>query len=101
MTAAAALHVDPGNAEQVQAWNGDEGAYWADNADRFDQAVAAYHDRLLGAAAIGHADRVLDIGCGTGQTTRDAARAAGDGVALGVDVSGQMIALARRLAAEH
>ena len=96
-----ALRVDPANAEQSRAWDGDEGAYWAGNADRFDKAVAAYHDRLLAAAAIGRADRVLDIGCGTGQTTRDAARAAADGVALGVDLSGQMIALARRLAAGH
>jgi SAM-dependent methyltransferase len=93
--------VDPGNAEQAGAWDGDEGAYWAGNADRFDEALAAYHDRFLAAAAIGRADQVLDIGCGTGQTTRDAARAAADGLALGVDLSGQMIALARRLAAEH
>jgi SAM-dependent methyltransferase len=101
LTGATALDVDPGNAEQARAWDGDEGAYWAGNADRFDKAVAAYHDRFLAAAAIGRADRVLDIGCGTGQTTLDAARAAADGLALGVDLSGQMIALARRLAARH
>ena len=101
MTEAIALHMDPGNAEQARAWDGDEGAYWAANADRFDEALAAYHNRFLTAAAIGRADRVLDIGCGTGQTTRDAARAAADGLALGVDLSGQMVALARRLAAEH
>src|SRR5499427_2493023 len=101
MTEAAALHVDPANAEQARAWDGDEGAYWSGNAGRFDRAVAAYHNRFLTAAAIGRADRVLDIGCGTGQTTRDAARAAADGLALGVDLSGQMVALARRLAAEH
>jgi len=101
MTETAALHVDPANAEQARAWDGDEGAYWAGNAGRFDRAVAAYHERFLAAAVIGRADRVLDIGCGTGQTTRDAARAAADGVALGVDLSGQMIALAGRLAAGH
>ena len=34
------------------------------------RAVAIpYHRRLLAAAAVGDADRVLDIGCGTGQTT--------------------------------
>jgi SAM-dependent methyltransferase len=93
--------VDPANAEQARAWDGDEGAYWAGHADTFDRAVAACHERLLGAAAIGRGDRVLDIGCGAGQTTRDAARAAADGFALGVDLSGQLIALARGLAAEH
>src|SRR5690242_14804122 len=38
---------------------------------------------------------------GTGQTTRDAAAAAGPGPALGVDLSARMIELARRLAAEE
>ena len=101
MTEATALHVDPANAEQARDWDGDEGAYWAQNAERFDRAVGAYHEPFLAAAGIGRADRVLDIGCGTGQTTRDAARAAADGQALGLDLSGQLIALARRLAAEH
>jgi SAM-dependent methyltransferase len=99
MTEATALHVDLANAEQARAWDGDEGAYWAQNAERFDRAVGAYQERFLAAAGIGRADRVLDIGCGTGQVTRDAARAAADGSALGVDLSGQMIELARRLAA--
>jgi len=99
MTEATALHVDPANAEQARDWDGDEGAYWAQNAERFDRAVGAYHEPFLAAAGIGRADRVLDIGCGTGQTTRDAARATVDGSALGVDLSGQMIGLARRLAA--
>jgi SAM-dependent methyltransferase len=43
-------------------------------------------------------ERVLDIGCGTGRTTRDAARSAGEGSALGVDVSASMIERARELA---
>jgi SAM-dependent methyltransferase len=43
----------------------------------------------------------LDIGCGTGLTTRDAARLAASGSALGVDLSADMLALARRLAREE
>ena len=46
-------------------------------------------------------DRVLDIGCGTGRTTRDAARTAGAGSALGVDRSAPMIERARELAREE
>jgi ubiquinone/menaquinone biosynthesis C-methylase UbiE len=42
-------------------------------------------------------DHVLDIGCGAGQTTRDAARLAVAGSVLGVDVSAPMIECARRL----
>jgi SAM-dependent methyltransferase len=53
------------------------------------------------AADIRGAERVLDIGCGTGQTTRDAARTAREGSALGVDLSQRMIAVARRLAADE
>jgi SAM-dependent methyltransferase len=93
-----ALPVDPTNTEQARAWDGDEGTYWTEHARHFDRALGAYHERFLAAADIGRADRVLDIGCGTGQTTRDAARRARYGLALGVDLSGQMISLARRLA---
>jgi SAM-dependent methyltransferase len=42
-------------------------------------------------------DHVLDIGCGAGQTTRDAASFATDGSAVGVDVSAPMIERARQL----
>ena len=101
MTATNAVPVDSSNVEQLRAWDGDEGEYWADNAEYFDRSVAAYHERLLAAAAIGERDHVLDVGCGTGQTTRDAARAASAGSALGVDLSSRMLDYARRRAAEE
>jgi ubiquinone/menaquinone biosynthesis C-methylase UbiE len=41
---------------------------------------------------------VLDVGCGSGQTTREAARTAQAGSALGVDVSAAAIERARELA---
>ena len=99
MTAATALRVDPANAGQARAWDGDEGAYWADHAQHFDRAVAAYHGAFMAASGIARGERVLDIGCGTGQATRDAAAAARPGMALGVDLCGRMIELARQLAA--
>lgn len=92
------LHVDPSNAEQARAWNGEQGAYWAEHADRFDRALHAYRTDLLGAAGIAATDQVLDIGCGTGQTTRDAARLASGGRAVGVDLSAAMLRVARRRA---
>jgi SAM-dependent methyltransferase len=42
---------------------------------------------------------VLDVGCGTGLTTREAARAAAPGRVVGVDVSERMVQRARELAA--
>jgi SAM-dependent methyltransferase len=93
--------VDPSNTEQARAWDGDEGAYWAAHVHHFDRALAAYHHRFAAAAAIRPSERVLDVGCGTGQTTRDAARAARDGCALGVDLSGRMVEVARRLAIDE
>ena len=99
MVAVSAVQIDPTNRQQLRAWDGDEGAYWAENADYFDRSVAAYHRRLFDVAAIARPERVLDVGCGTGQTTRDAARCAVDGEALGVDLSGRMLDHARRRAA--
>jgi SAM-dependent methyltransferase len=101
MTVTNTVPVDSSNAGQLRAWDGEEGAYWADNADYFDRSVAPYHERLLAVAAIGEGDRVLDVGCGTGQTTRDAARAAPAGSALGVDLSSLMLTYAARRAAEE
>jgi SAM-dependent methyltransferase len=92
------LRVDPSNVEQARAWDGDEGAYWAAHAERFDASIAAYHAAFLETAQIGSSHRVLDIGCGTGQTTRDAARQARAGAVVGVDLSSQMIDLAHQLA---
>jgi SAM-dependent methyltransferase len=52
----------------------------------------------MAAAGVRPTDRVLDIGCGTGQTTHDAAGAATSGAALGVDLSTRMLDLARQVA---
>ena len=59
------FHVDPSNKEQSQAWDGDEGAYWAAHAERFDTSVGEYHRRLMDRAAIEPDWHVLDIGCGS------------------------------------
>lgn len=86
------------NTEQAQAWNGYEGEHWARNQDRWDAVNAGFNTPLLDAASVGETDRVLDIGCGAGQTTRLAARRAGGGHALGLDLSAPMLARARQAA---
>jgi SAM-dependent methyltransferase len=92
------VQVDPSNTDQLTMWDGVNGELWADRADRFDQGVARYQPKFLAAAAIQPTDHVLDIGCGNGLTTRDAARAASSGTALGVDLSSRMLRLARERA---
>jgi SAM-dependent methyltransferase len=101
MATTSSIPVAPSNTEQLRAWDGDEGAYWAAHADHFDRSSVPFHRRLLTAAAIGASDRVLDVGCGTGQLTLDAARAAHAGSTLGVDLSSPMLECARRRAAEQ
>ncbi|MBC8091529.1 MAG: methyltransferase domain-containing protein [Pseudonocardia sp.] len=72
-------------------------------ADLFDyDAELRRHNELFRAAArVGSGDRVLDIGCGTGLSTREAARAAVTGSAVGVDLSAPMLERARRLSEDQ
>ena len=69
-------------------------------ADHYDAELRRHNERLRAATGIGPTDRVLDIGCGAGQTTRDAARVASAGGVLGLDISEQMLERARRLTRE-
>lgn len=64
----------------------------------YDAELQLHNEQFRAALDIRAADRVLDIGCGTGQTTREAALVASGGDALGVDIDGGMIARARELA---
>ncbi len=99
MTTTDAVPVHPSNLEQLRAWDGDEGGYWAAHPDHFERALVAYDQPFFDAAAIGPGDRVLDVGCGTGSTSRRAARTAATGSVLGVDLSSAMLEVARRRAA--
>ncbi|CAL9280767.1 class I SAM-dependent methyltransferase [Streptomyces sp. SudanB52_2052] len=83
------------NTEQAQAWNGPEGAHWARNQDRWNAVNGGFDEPLLDAAGITRDHRTLDLGCGSGQTTRLAALRAPQGRALGLDLSGPMLAEAR------
>lgn len=65
--------------------------------DFYDAELHRYNVLFRAAAAVRGDDHVLDVGCGTGQTTREAARAAFNGSAVGVDISAAMLERARRL----
>ncbi|MFC8103249.1 class I SAM-dependent methyltransferase [Streptomyces sp. NPDC057363] len=89
------------NTEQAQAWNGSEGAHWARAQDRWNAVNEGFNEPLLDAAGLAEGHRTLDLGCGSGQTTRLAALRAPRGSALGLDLSGPMLAEARSRAARE
>jgi SAM-dependent methyltransferase len=90
------------NVAQAQRWNGESGRNWIAHRERQHMIRQRLIPHLWRAAGIKPGDRVLDVGCGCGETTIVAARAATAraGGALGLDLSEPMLAVARLLAAE-
>ncbi len=80
-------------------WDGETGDHWVAYEEKYNAAMLRYSERLFAGAGVRPDDRVLDIGCGCGQTTRVAAALATEGSVLGVDLSAAMLAQARRRAA--
>jgi ubiquinone/menaquinone biosynthesis C-methylase UbiE len=64
----------------------------------YNAELRLLNEALRRAYGIQRHDQVLDIGCGAGQTTREAARLPAEGRALGVDPSAEAIVRARGLA---
>ena len=64
----------------------------------YDAELQRHNGVLHQACGIQARDQIVDIGCGTGQTTRQAARTAMQGSVLGVDISATAIDRARDLA---
>lgn len=65
----------------------------------YDAELRLHNELFRGAAGVGTDDQVIDIGCGTGQSTREAARAAVNGSAVGIDTSAPMLERARQRSA--
>ena len=65
------------NADMVDYWNGRPSDVWVTEAERFDTMLAPFGRRLLTAAVLQPGERVLDVGCGNGAISLDAARAVG------------------------
>jgi SAM-dependent methyltransferase len=79
------------------AWPGDRAERWVRMADRLERQLAPVGDLLFTAAQLQPGERVLDVGCGTGPTTRRAAALVGPhGEVAGIDISPEMLVAARR-----
>jgi SAM-dependent methyltransferase len=85
------------NAAQAAYWNEIAGRSWAEFQEGLDRQVEPLGLRAMAALAPAPGERILDIGCGAGQTSLKLAQAVGaGGEVLGVDISEPLLAVARR-----
>lgn len=85
------------NADQAAYWNAGAGDTWASLQDRLDHQLEPLGLRAMAALAPRPGERVLDVGCGAGQTSLALAGAvAPGGSVLGVDISHPLLEVARR-----
>ncbi|MEO8115542.1 MAG: class I SAM-dependent methyltransferase [Phenylobacterium sp.] len=87
------------NTDQITYWNAAAGQTWVALNDELDRQLAPLGEAAMDALAPAAGERVLDIGCGCGQTTLALAdRVGAGGAVLGVDISAPMLEVARRRA---
>lgn len=86
----------PANVDQSEYWNSAPGRKWLRHEQMLDAILAGVDDLLLARADPRPGERVVEIGCGTGATTRAlAARVGASGSVLAVDISRPLLARAR------
>ena len=87
------------NAAQAEYWNTLAGPTWTSLQAPLDRQLGPLGHRAMEALAPRSGERVLDIGCGTGETSLElAGLVAPGGAVTGADISGALLDLARRRA---
>ena len=93
------VETDAGNAPQVANWNGVAGQRWVEHQKFMDRLLAPVSEALFAAIALKPGAHVIDIGCGSGDTTLDLARRVGpSGRVVGLDISAPLLRRARERA---
>ncbi|MFI5394146.1 MAG: class I SAM-dependent methyltransferase [Candidatus Binatia bacterium] len=89
------------NAEQIQYWNELAGQKWVAFQPLLDAQLSPLGRRTMERAGVASGERVLDVGCGCGNSTLDLARRVGSaGAVTGIDISTVMLERARQAAGE-
>jgi SAM-dependent methyltransferase len=87
------------NAEQIRYWNETLGPRWVELEATLDAQIAPLGLAAIERAQVGAGERVVDVGCGCGQTSLQLAERVGPGGSvLGIDVSAAMLERARERA---
>jgi SAM-dependent methyltransferase len=91
------MSLTPANAAQIDYWNAHVGRTWAEHHEALDRQIRPLGNAAIEALAPVAGERILDIGCGCGETTLDLAQRVGPaGLVEGVDISSPMLDIARR-----
>ncbi|HEY8616242.1 class I SAM-dependent methyltransferase [Phenylobacterium sp.] len=86
---------DAPNAAQQAYWNDAAGRTWAEMQEPLDRQLRPLGRAAMAALAPKPGERLLDIGCGAGETTLELAAAAPGGEVVGVDISRPLLDVAR------
>ena len=81
-------------------WNGRTGESWAAQWQRTDRSFAGLTDRLLARSREVEFRRAIDVGCGAGELSLALARGRPDAQVTGVDISEQLVEVARSRGAQ-
>ena len=83
------------NAAQIDYWNATAGQTWARYQAQLDRQIEPLGLEALRSLGARPGERVLDVGCGCGQTTLELAERVGAaGAVTGIDISSPMLAIA-------
>jgi SAM-dependent methyltransferase len=87
------------NADQAAYWNEAAGPTWVKLQALLDEELRGLGAKAMAALGPKPGERIIDVGCGCGDTTLELARRVGPtGHVLGVDISAPMLAVARERA---